>query len=124
MMAGPLAPSLAALAATWRADAERCGAIGDERGRVMFAKCAAELEAALATAADEALTLAEASVATGFSPDHLRHLVSLGVIPNAGKRGAPRIRRADLPRKAATAATGAYDVEADALALAARRRAG
>ncbi len=45
------------------------------------------------------MTVAEAALESGLSEDHLRHGVADGKIPNAGRKGAPRIRRADLPLK-------------------------
>jgi hypothetical protein len=45
------------------------------------------------------LTLAEASTESGFSKDRLRHLVAEGRLHNVGRKGAPRVRRGDLPRK-------------------------
>jgi len=45
-------------------------------------------------------SLVEASRESGYSADHLGRLVRDGKIPNAGRRGAPRIARRHLPRKA------------------------
>ncbi len=56
-----------------------------------------ELEAALG---HTVLTLTEAAATSGYSADHLGHLVREGKIPNAGRPGAPRIALRDLPRKA------------------------
>ena len=50
----------------------------------------------------------------------LRELVAAGEVPNAGRKGAPRIRRADLPRKPGAKSESGYDVSADAAALVAR----
>ena len=36
---------------------------------------------------------------SGYTADHLGALVKRGKIPNAGRTGAPRIRRQDVPRK-------------------------
>lgn len=47
----------------------------------------------------EALTLSQAAEESGFTEAHLGRRVADGTIPNAGKKGAPRIRRGDLPRK-------------------------
>jgi len=60
---------------------------------------AAELERALALVADETLSLVEASRVSGYTPDYLGHLVKIKKIKNVGRPGAPRIRRADLPKK-------------------------
>lgn len=68
--------------------------------------------------ADTPLTLQEAAKESGYSEDHLRHLVAEGKITNAGQKGRPRIRRRDLPRKPATVPTvTTYDPDADAAAL-------
>ena len=69
-------------------------------------------------AADEVLTLDEAARASGYSADHLRHLVSAGDVPNAGRKHAPRVRRADLPERRKGKQRSRYDVEADARAIA------
>ena len=49
----------------------------------------------------EVLTLQEASTASGFSVSQLSRLVEQGQLDNAGRKGAPRLRRGDLPRKPA-----------------------
>lgn len=50
---------------------------------------------------DEVLSLTAASAESGYSRDHLARLIRQGTIPNAGRPNAPRVRRRDLPRKAA-----------------------
>ena len=60
---------------------------------------ATELEADERERALEVLTLAEAASESGYSTDHLRRLVRDGLLPNAGRRHAPRIRRRDVPKK-------------------------
>jgi hypothetical protein len=60
---------------------------------------AVELERALTTGADDLLTLGQAAAASGYSTDHLSRLLREGKLPNVGRAHAPRIRRADLPRK-------------------------
>lgn len=62
----------------------------------------ADVSAVFATEEDAVLTLQEGARESGYSPDHLGRLVRHGAIPNAGRKRAPRIRRQDLPRKAAT----------------------
>jgi hypothetical protein len=49
---------------------------------------------------DELLTLDAATTESGYSAERLRHLVADGAVPNAGRRGAPRVRRGDLPKRA------------------------
>lgn len=56
-----------------------------------------ELTAAVSARQDELLTIAAAAVETRYSTQHLRALLAEGAIPNAGSKGRPRIRRADLP---------------------------
>ncbi len=46
------------------------------------------------------LTLSQAARESGYGADHIARLVRQGKIRNAGRPHAPRIRRADLPRKA------------------------
>jgi len=87
-----------------------------------FETAARELDEAIAAAESELLTLEEAARESHYSADHLRHLVSEGRIPNAGKRGAPRIRRKDLPRRAGAVSTSSYDPAADALRLVSESR--
>ena len=60
---------------------------------------AAELEAALRTQEGELLTLTEGARVSGYTADHLGRLVRSGVLTNHGRPNAPRVRRADLPRK-------------------------
>jgi hypothetical protein len=59
-----------------------------------------DLETIRTTAGAELLTLTEAACRSGYTREHLGRLVASGAIPNAGRRNAPRIRAADLPRKA------------------------
>ena len=56
---------------------------------------------ALRRASDgELLSLTDAAERSGYSREHLGRLVRAGRIPNAGRPNAPKIRVADLPRKA------------------------
>ena len=87
------------LADRWAAEATSLERWGDERGATILRQCATELNAAERAHDDEALTITEASAASGYSADHLRSLVASGEIPNAGRKGSPRIRRRDLPVK-------------------------
>ena len=58
----------------------------------------AELEQ-LDAAGEQLLTLVEAAAECGYSADHLGRLLRDGVIANAGRPRAPKIRRRDLPNK-------------------------
>ena len=109
------------LPARWRSDAETLRGYGDHRGAVVLERVAAELLAALEERADEELRLAAAAAESGLSVRRLRELIAAGDVPNAGRRGAPRIRRRDLPRRRQQAGTSSpYDPARDAAALAAR----
>jgi hypothetical protein len=92
-----LTPS--ALLAAWRERAQFLADFGDANSAKLWILAAAELERALATVADETLSLVEAARISGFTADYLGHLVKTGKIKNVGRKGAPRIRRADLPQK-------------------------
>ena len=87
------------LADRWSAEATSLERWGDNRGAAILRKCASELDAAARAHDDKELTITAASAASGYSCDHLRALVASGEIPNAGRKGSPRIRRGDLPRK-------------------------
>ncbi len=67
----------------------------------------ADLDAALRAEHSALLSLREASRVCGYSADHLGRLVRAGILPNAGRRNAPRVRLADLPRRAG--ASGSHD---------------
>lgn len=86
------------LATKWREDADTLARYSPELARIARAH-ADELEAALRSMDDHALDLATAAKESGYSVDRLRHMVRSGVIRDAGRKHAPRIRRADLPRK-------------------------
>jgi hypothetical protein len=108
----------AELPAAWRTRAELFGRHGAATAAACCRELAAELEGALVAAGDETLTLAEAARESGYSDRRLRELLADGSITNAGRKGAPRVRRADLPRKARPAETAnGYNAQEDALRL-------
>ena len=92
--------SIEILPADWRTRAKTLRHYGGETPAVALEACAAELEAALRRRNETTLTLTDASRESGYSADHLGRLVRDGKIPNAGRPGAPRIARGDLPHKA------------------------
>jgi hypothetical protein len=118
-----------ALVEHWRAEADVFRRYGQESLAGVCELHAREVEAALATAQCEPLTLTEAAAESGFSADHLGRLVREGKLPNAGRSGAPRVRRADLPTKVrekerrplASSDDGGYDPLTDARSLMSRR---
>ncbi len=69
------------------------------------------------------LTLRQAALKSGYSPDHLAKLVRAGTIPNAGKKGSPRICVEHLPIRPRIALDRRfpYDPAADARRLQVRR---
>jgi hypothetical protein len=105
--------------------AELRDTFGDEARARALEWAVGRIEAAIREYADERLTLTQAARQSGYSPDHLARLLRAGRLPNAGRRGAPRIRAADLPvrppRTVATSRPRAYDPVADARAIAGRR---
>lgn len=104
--------SLSQLVADWRQRAEALREWGANANAVTLGRAADELEAVIAYRADELLTLEQAAAESGYSVDHLGRRVREGRIPNAGRRGAPLIRRRDLPRKVLTASSQRQDVMA------------
>jgi len=87
------------LVTVWRTRAEQLRPYAPVAAQA-FDEAAAELERELAEAGAETLTLRQAAEASGYSAEYLRRRVRSGEIPNAGRPHSPRIRRADLPRKA------------------------
>ena len=107
------------LPSAWRARAAELREwAAAEAAACALERAAAELQEALRSAEGALLTLDAAAAESGYSADHLRHLVADGTLPNAGQKGRPRIQRRDLPRRARAAATaGAYSPQEDARQL-------
>lgn len=118
--------ALAELADRWRSDALVLRRYGREAEADQLEARAAELVAAEQAAGDELLDLQEAAAESGYSKRRIRELVAEGAVPNAGRKGAPRIRRADLPQKPggrqrrSQRSGDSYDAEADARDVALR----
>lgn len=113
------------LVPAWRVLAEMLRANGaDQAARATEAR-ADELEAALRLQDDSIMTLAQAAATSGYSADHLGREIREGRLRNIGRKGAPRIRRADLPSKLparlAAHRTAPYDPAANARSLLAGR---
>ncbi|MDQ6717527.1 MAG: hypothetical protein M3Z17_04145 [Gemmatimonadota bacterium] len=74
-------------------------------------------------APDPLLSLTAAASVTGYTPDHLARLIRGGSLTNHGRKGSPRVKLCECPKKArlATGIARAYDVRADARSLGARR---
>ena len=92
-------PRLADLSQGWRRRAESLRLFAEPVARA-FELVADELDAAVAVQGGDLLTLTDAAAVCGFSPDHLGRLVRSGKVPNYGRPHAPRVRLADVPRKA------------------------
>ena len=71
-----------------------------EASATAFEEAARELEDLLRDRENELLNLRQGAKASGYSDDHLGHLIRIGKLTNYGKRGAPKVRRGDLPKKA------------------------
>jgi len=82
----------------WREQARQLSRFAPGLAEV-FQTVANELEEAAEAQAADLLTLQEAAQISGYSASHLGRLVREGVIPNHGRKGAPRLRRAELPRR-------------------------
>lgn len=88
------------LAAEWRDEARRLRERHGAHGRALTMKaCANDLEEWWQVHQTEPLTLDEAAAESGYTVGHLSRLISDGVLPNMGESYAPRLCRADLPRK-------------------------
>lgn len=88
------------LAGEWRTRAEKLSAWGSATLAKVWQTAADELDAYENERALEALTLKEAAKESGYSQAHLGRLLAEGKVEMAGKKGSPRIRRNDLPKKA------------------------
>lgn len=91
--------ALLELADRWSVEASLLRGYGAAEAAAAAELHAAQLREAVSEVGREALSLAEAALGSGYSVEHLRHLVADGTIPNAGRKGSPRIRRSDLPVK-------------------------
>ncbi len=87
------------LPTSWREQAKLFREHAEESLAIAYERCADQLDAVLAEADDEALTLREASLEGGYSIDHLRRRIRDGTIPNAGDERKYRIFRRDMPKK-------------------------
>lgn len=88
---------------TRRDELRRLHALVD--GATLCEALLADLDATLR--ADDAveLSLRDAAQLSGYSADHLGRLLRAGTLPNVGRPHAPKIRIADLPRKASAPET-------------------
>ena len=83
----------------WRADVNVLRRRWAKAQAAAVESCADELEQVLVEVGLEALTLDQASEESGYTKSHLSRLIATDRLDNAGRKGSPRIRRCDLPRK-------------------------
>lgn len=88
--------ALERLAAEWRQEADLLRRRGAPRQADVLESAAADLEERLRTWELEALTLQEAADEAGLSYSAVQKKVARGDLPNAGREGAPRVRRCHL----------------------------
>lgn len=88
---------VSALPAHWRARATELERYAPAAAQA-FRDAADQLDAAL-NSAEESVTLREAAAIGGYSVDALQRMVASGRIANVGRKGRPRIRRAQVPLK-------------------------
>ena len=80
----------------WRAAAEDLRRYGADGQATALEACAAELEAEERDYLFETLTLEKAAEELGVSYDTMSRRIRRGEIPNAGRKGKPKVRRCDL----------------------------
>jgi excisionase family DNA binding protein len=91
-------PPLDQLATQWREEAARYAGDGVPASAALLRRVAGEIEAAERAWTTEPLTLQQAAEELGVSYSTMHRWVRAGRIPNAGRKGAPRVRRCDLRR--------------------------
>ena len=84
----------------WRGEADVLHRRGADEQALAVESCLADLQDEARTLSLEELTLEQAAELSGFSYSAVQKMVSEGAIENVGKKGAPRVRRGDLPMKA------------------------
>jgi hypothetical protein len=86
-----------ALSSQWRSRASDLERYSPSAAQA-FRDAADELEKVLQSG-EETVSLKEAALLGGYSGDALQKMVASGRIQNFGRKGKPRIRRADVPVK-------------------------
>jgi hypothetical protein len=89
------------LARRWREEASLLRRRAASIQADVLESCAAELAAWAQERELQPLTLEQAAAESGYTYSAIEKMVRRGAIGNVGKKGAPRIRRGDLPRRAA-----------------------
>ena len=91
--------STSELTARWRSEAQLLRQLGVEGHAIAAERYANELDEFWCRRELESLTLEQAAEESEYSKSALQKMVARGMVPNAGKKNAPRIYRCDLPRK-------------------------
>jgi hypothetical protein len=97
--AGRLPGFVLELVEQWRTDAALLRRRGAPDQADTMESLAAELEQRAREHQLEALALEQATAESGYSYSAISKMVAKGELANVGKKGAPRVRRGDLPRK-------------------------
>ena len=95
----PLERLVSGVTARWRSEAKILHRRGAAEQAAVLESCASELEQQGRVFSLETLDLEQAAIESGYSYSALQKMASAGTIPNVGKKGAPRVRRGDLPKK-------------------------
>ena len=82
-----------------RKEVENHRRLSDPRAAQVLEDACDRLERTVREADLQHLTLAEAARESGYSADQLSRHIREGRLVNVGRKGAPRLRRGDLPRK-------------------------
>ena len=91
--------ALAALAERWRDEATVLRRCGSERTATLCETHATQMMEAFDAYLFEPLSIEVAVEESGYSASRLYSLVESGALENAGRPGAPLIRRLHLPRR-------------------------
>lgn len=117
-------PGLSDLIARWTQRQQEWSKLDvSVKGAALAEEVLADLEA-VANATDDELNLSDAANISGYTADHLSRLIRENKLNNYGRKGAPRVRRSELPMRPASLARGngiAYSVSADVRSLGTRR---
>jgi hypothetical protein len=101
------APTPHALPSLWRERAATLEQYAADSAAMTCRTLAEELEMALHALDGVVVTPTEAAQLGGYSVDHINRMIRTGKIENVGRKGAPRLRRADVPIRAGYKPPGA-----------------
>ena len=113
------------LASQWEKDAKLLAQYGSPQQAELLRDCSKKLFETIKREQEVLLTLAVAAQLCGYTSDHLGKLIKAGKLPNHGRKGSPKVRLGDLPKKARAVVTGnstMYDAVADARSILSRGR--